>query len=75
MVEHIVVPEERVGLELDEFPVLTPGFEDSLVEGMTIAFEPKFLFPEGTVGSENTYRILESGVESLNRMDEDIQYL
>jgi Xaa-Pro aminopeptidase len=64
-----------VGLELDEFPVLTPGFEDNLVEGMTVAFEPKFLFPQGTVGSENTYRVLESGVESLNRMDEGIQYL
>ena len=46
-----------------------------LEEGMTIAFEPKFVFPGGTVGFENTYRILDQGVESLNRMDEAIQFL
>jgi Xaa-Pro dipeptidase len=64
-----------VGLELDEFPVITPSFEDTITDGMTIAFEPKFLFPEGTVGYENTYRIRESGVESLSHVDESIQYL
>jgi Xaa-Pro dipeptidase len=64
-----------VGLQLDEFPVITPSFEDTITEGMTIAFEPKFLFPEGTVGCENTYRVRESGVETLCHMDESIQYL
>ena len=64
-----------VGLELDEFPVLTETFDDTLEEGMAIAFEPKFLFPGGTVGYENTYRITSEGVESMNRMDEKIQYL
>lgn len=64
-----------VGLELDEFPVISERFEDILEEGMAIAFEPKFVFPGGTVGFENTYRIVSEGVESLNRMDEAIQYL
>jgi Xaa-Pro aminopeptidase len=64
-----------VGLELDEFPVISERFDDILEEGMAIAFEPKFLFPGGTVGFENTYKILSAGVESLNRMDEAIQYL
>jgi Xaa-Pro aminopeptidase len=64
-----------VGLELDEFPIISERFDDIIEEGMAIAFEPKFLFPGGTVGYENTYRILGDGVESLNRMDETIQYL
>ncbi len=64
-----------VGLELDEFPVIAERFDDVLEEGMTIAFEPKFVFPGGTVGFENTYRILDQGVESLNRVDEAIQLL
>jgi Xaa-Pro aminopeptidase len=64
-----------VGLELDEFPVIAERFDDVLEEGMAIAFEPKFVFPGGTVGFENTYRIVAEGVESLNRMDEAIQFL
>jgi Xaa-Pro aminopeptidase len=64
-----------VGLELDEFPILSVGFDDGIEEGMVIAFEPKFLFPGGTVGFENTYRVRDDGVESLNRVDEGIQYL
>ncbi len=64
-----------VGLELDEFPVISERFDDVLEEGMAIAFEPKFLFPGGTVGFENTYKVVSQGVESLNRMDEAIQYL
>jgi Xaa-Pro aminopeptidase len=64
-----------VGLELDEFPVISERFDDILQEGMAIAFEPKFVYPGGTVGFENTYRILTEGIESLNRMDEAIQYL
>jgi Xaa-Pro aminopeptidase len=64
-----------VGLELDEFPVISERFDDVLEEGMAIAFEPKFLFPGGTVGFENTYKIVSKGVESLNRVDEAIQYL
>jgi Xaa-Pro aminopeptidase len=64
-----------VGLELDEFPVIAERFDGVVEEGMTVAFEPRFLFPGGAVGFENTYRILEEGVESLNNMDEAIQFL
>ena len=64
-----------VGLELDEFPIISENFDDVIEEGMAIAFEPKFLFPGGTVGFENTYQIVKGGVKSVNRMDEAIQYL
>jgi Xaa-Pro dipeptidase len=61
-----------VGLELDEFPVLTRRFEGTLAPGMIIAFEPKFVFPEGTVGYENTYCIEGGSARSLDLAEEDI---
>jgi Xaa-Pro dipeptidase len=62
-----------VGLELDEFPVLSEGFEGRLERGMTVAFEPKFIYRSGGVGYENTYLIGERGAESLNGFDGAIQ--
>jgi Xaa-Pro aminopeptidase len=51
-----------VGLELDELPVLAPGFDAPLVAGQTIAVEPKFVLPGlGAVGIENTWAVGESG--------------
>lgn len=45
-----------VGLELDELPVIAEGYDFILGENMTLAIEPKFLFPEiGAVGVENTW--------------------
>jgi Xaa-Pro aminopeptidase len=55
-----------VGLELDELPVLAPGFAAPLQAGQTIAVEPKFVFPGvGAVGIENTFAVTESGGEKL----------
>jgi Xaa-Pro aminopeptidase len=55
-----------VGLELDELPVLAPGFKAPLVLGQTIAVEPKFVFPGvGAVGIENTFAVGERGGEKL----------
>jgi Xaa-Pro aminopeptidase len=55
-----------VGLELDELPVLAPGFKAPLREGMTIAIEPKFVFPgKGAVGIENTFVVTAGGGERL----------
>ena len=55
-----------VGLELDELPVLAPGFKATLRAGQTIAVEPKFVFPgAGAVGIENTFVVRESGGEKL----------
>jgi len=55
--------------------VLTARSPGAFREGMVIAFEPKLVFPEGTVGYENTYAIRDGRAVSLNRMDEGIQYL
>jgi Xaa-Pro dipeptidase len=55
-----------VGLELDELPVLAPGFNAPLQAGQTIAVEPKFVFPGvGAVGIENTFAVTDRGGEKL----------
>jgi Xaa-Pro dipeptidase len=55
-----------VGLELDELPVLAPGFKAALREGQVVAVEPKFVFPGiGAVGIENTYAVTDRGGEKL----------
>ncbi len=55
-----------VGLELDELPVLAPGFKAPLREHQTIAIEPKFVFPgQGAVGIENTFLVTAAGGEKL----------
>ena len=64
-----------VGIELNEWPVLAPGFKIPLEKGMVIAIEPKFIFPEGVVGLENTYVVGENGLETLTLFDEGIIYL
>jgi Xaa-Pro aminopeptidase len=55
-----------VGLELDELPVLAPGFTAPLRAGQVVAVEPKFVFPGlGAVGIENTFVVGEAGGEKL----------
>jgi Xaa-Pro dipeptidase len=55
-----------VGLQIDEPPVLAEGFDEPLVENMTLAIEPKKGVPGvGMVGSENTYVVTPTGGRSL----------
>ncbi|WP_192705359.1 M24 family metallopeptidase [Paenibacillus sp. OAS669] len=55
-----------IGLEIDELPVLAKGFSYPLQQGMVIAIEPKFTFPQrGVVGIENSYAITDTGFEKL----------
>jgi Xaa-Pro aminopeptidase len=62
-----------VGLELDELPVIAPGFDAPLVAGQTIALEPKFVFPGvGAVGIENTWAVSERGGEKLTPLSDDL---
>ncbi len=62
-----------VGLELDELPVLAAGFDFPLASGMTIAIEPKLIFPgRGGVGIENTYLITDAGFENLTPLPEEL---
>lgn len=46
-----------IGLELDEFPLITLGYPKKLIKGQIIALEPKFIFdkPSSGVGLELDY--------------------
>jgi Xaa-Pro aminopeptidase len=62
-----------VGLELDELPVLAPGFDSPLVLGQTVAVEPKFVLPGlGAVGIENTWAVGASGGERITLLADAI---
>jgi Xaa-Pro dipeptidase len=64
-----------VGLDLDEFPIITENFKEYIQEGMVIAFEPKFIFEHGSAGYENTYYIVNEQVETLNHFKKSIYLL
>lgn len=64
-----------LGIELDELPVIARGFNMPLKEGMVFAMEPKFVFPEGAVGIENTFVVTPEGLENLTVFDESIGFL
>ena len=63
-----------VGLELDELPTISKGALEILAPGMTIAVEPKFIFPgEGAVGVEDTLVISgEKGARFLTQAPKSI---
>jgi Xaa-Pro aminopeptidase len=62
-----------VGLELDELPVLAPGFDDPLVAGQTLAVEPKFVLAGvGAAGIENTWAVAEGGGERITALDDAV---
>ncbi len=62
-----------VGLEVDEYPFLAAGQQLELQAGMTIALEPKLIFPgKGVVGIENTHVVTENGLEQLGRFPDDV---
>ncbi len=51
-----------VGLHVDEFPVIATGFDEPLVENITLAVEPKKgVFGIGLLGSEDTYVVTKDG--------------
>lgn len=64
-----------IGIELDELPVIAPGFNIPLEEGMVFALEPKFVFADGAVGVENTYLVTKDGLETLTVFEEEVIYL
>jgi Xaa-Pro aminopeptidase len=63
-----------VGLELDELPVLASRFREPLVEGMTIAVEPKFFLEGvGAVGIEDTFVVERNGGRKITEFPTEIQ--
>lgn len=61
-----------VGLELDEYPIFAKGVKMPLAAGMTFALEPKFVFADGAIGTENTFVLTNGGPQALTRAPEDI---
>jgi Xaa-Pro dipeptidase len=62
-----------IGLEIDEYPIISPRFSDPLEEGMVMALEPKFIFPgQGVVGLEDDYVVTSSGLERLTLTDQGV---
>ena len=64
-----------IGLEQDELPVIGYKFKTPLEPGMVFALEPKFTFPDGAVGIENTYLVTQDGLETLTVYNEGVQYV
>jgi Xaa-Pro aminopeptidase len=55
-----------IGLEIDESPVISKGFDEPLEEGMVFAVEPKKGIRDvGLVGIENTFAVTPAGGRSL----------
>jgi Xaa-Pro dipeptidase len=61
-----------VGLELDELPIISDRYQGYIEEGMVVAFEPKLVFENGTVGYETAYHIKGSTCVALNNFPSDI---
>ena len=62
-----------VGLEVDEWPVLAPRFDDPLEEGTVLAVEPKaYLKGIGGVGIENTFHVTSHGGRRLCGTPDDL---
>jgi Xaa-Pro dipeptidase len=71
--ERIKFVGHGIGVELDEYPFLAAGQKLELQEGMTLALEPKLIFPDkGVVGIENTHRVTENGLEQFGQFQDEI---
>ncbi len=68
---HVKFVGHGIGLEIDEYPIITPRSKDKMQVGMVVAIEPKFVFPgKGVVGLEDDYLITPSGLERLTLTDQ-----
>ena len=62
-----------IGVELSELPFLAPRHDYPMEEGMTLAIEPKMVFPRmGATGIENTVIFEKGGYRVLSDVDERI---
>jgi Xaa-Pro dipeptidase len=62
-----------IGVELDDYPFLAAGQQLELQENMTLALEPKLIFPgKGVVGIENTHVVTKNGLEQLGQFQDEI---
>jgi Xaa-Pro dipeptidase len=62
-----------IGLEIDEYPVIAPGFHEEFGENMVFAFEPKLVFRDiGAVGVEDDYLVTNYGMERLTTYNDQV---
>ena len=62
-----------IGLEVDEYPFLAPRLDRPLLPGMVFALEPKIFHPGyGLTGIEDTYLVVEDGLERLTVTEREI---
>jgi Xaa-Pro aminopeptidase len=62
-----------IGYELIEPPFIAHGKEDVLLSGMTIAFEPKFVFADKfSAGIESVFHITDSGARLISKTPVEI---
>jgi Xaa-Pro dipeptidase len=65
-----------LGLEGDEYPLITARFPYPLAADMVLAFEPKIFLPEiGMIGLEDTGRITPGGVEWLTTTPREVMVI
>jgi Xaa-Pro aminopeptidase len=62
-----------IGLEIDEFPIISPRFDGILEEGMVFALEPMFVLPQqGIVGLEDDYLVTSEGLKRLTLTEQSL---
>ena len=55
-----------IGMEINEYPLISAESSSEAQESMVIALEPKFIFPDiGMVGLEDIYLVTASGLQRL----------
>ena len=65
-----------IGLEIDEYPVISPRFDGILEEGMVFALEPMFVLPnEGVVGLEDDYVVTANGLSRLTLTEQAVIHI
>jgi Xaa-Pro aminopeptidase len=65
-----------IGLEIDEYPVISPRYNGILEEGMVFALEPMFVLPdEGIVGLEDDYLVTPEGLKRLTLTEQAVVYI
>ena len=65
-----------MGLEIHEYPVLSPRSKDTAEEGMVVTIEPGIYIPEvGGVRIEDMVQITSDGCEVLTRIPKNLRVL
>ncbi|MBW2408977.1 MAG: aminopeptidase P family protein, partial [Deltaproteobacteria bacterium] len=65
-----------IGLEIDEYPLISPRYNGILEAGMVFALEPMFVLPkEGIVGLEDDYLVTSEGLRRLTLTEQAVVHI